>query len=48
MQPFEKMGIHYSSDWEMIYLKNLIGSTTAISFIAAFPEETTNRRQLFD
>lgn len=48
MQPFEQMGIHYSSDWEMIHLKNLIGSTTVISFRAPFPEETTKRRQLFD
>lgn len=48
MQPFERMGIHYSSDWEMMHLKNLIGSTTAISFTAPFPEETTKRRQLFD
>lgn len=48
MQPFEQMGIHYSSNWEMIHLKNLIGSTTVISFKAVFPEEATKRRQLFD
>ena len=48
MQPFEQMRIHYSSDWEMIHLKILIGSTTVISFKAPFPEEVTKRRQLFD
>lgn len=48
MQPFEQVGIHYPGDWEMNHLKNLIGSTTVISFKAPFPEQTTKRRQLFD